>query len=815
MPANKPLVRRIVESKTLECFLIKRLISAVIGFLVGYAYYAMSFSRAFRPEEQEYADMVKWGVLLASTIGCFVSPQCCCIAALCVPTMSAKTGRNFIQAILLAWILAGPITNIMYHATEAIRCISCVTELQENQSELMVDLMKAPIVHGLGLIVDESDSLDDSQYELEDNLEMLQSELLISAFGKAKAKEMMIEEKEAAEKKKESAEEETRKRIKRKAKVARQGRTLAKKPKSKRNKRNAENMRTNRLGRYGKINSRRNNRLHSLLKRNVKRADVYIDEEEYLPNAPEEEFTNETEAIADKGVELAENMKKEGLRVCNEIFDKAYNGCCELADTAWATCMGIILVPIYSHVICQIVYWVGEAKCNKNIRDKKDKKCKAQPDLNNEGVNDNYSFISYQVENVHKQFDMKLLWKKPSLDERAAVMTIQEITQGVKADYKWRMMVMNMCVSIAKKVVAITIILVLKAAAGYNTNYLTDYNFDNFYISSYFAYKDKKRKKARKRHLLPLTKIESKYVLRPTDFKFTAAEKKSILFKIITLIIQGLFTTILFVFDEIVFFIMDLIARHGKSDYHVTGRHRLEANIDGNGTVSDLLRVVFSGFLDNDHSMELTGSNEECMPHPHKLEREIVTWSITGYSFLICLILVEGYLLRIRRVICGIFYPRREKRRIIHLYNNLLRQRKQHIFSVRKAVLKLALTKRLNQKYSFLEAIRIRYPKIGKILFMLGYGKLRCLICETPETSKHTLWRCSNVKCRMLYCNICWIEVDEMCWACNSYRGVEKALPNTIEDNQATEEIEKDQQEIVTENQNLLLSDEEDSETSL
>lgn len=71
-----------------------------------------------------------------------------------------------------------------------------------------------------------------------------------------------------------------------------------------------------------------------------------------------------------------------------------------------------------------------------------------------------------------------------------------------------------------------------------------------------------------------------------------------------------------------------------------------------------------------------------------------MTWM--GFAALIGMLLVEGYVLRTRRLICAFFFPKREKRRIIRLYNEMLRQRKNKVQSVRKAILKLALTKSLN-----------------------------------------------------------------------------------------------------------------------
>lgn len=78
---------------------------------------------------------------------------------------------------------------------------------------------------------------------------------------------------------------------------------------------------------------------------------------------------------------------------------------------------------------------------------------------------------------------------------------------------------------------------------------------------------------------------------------------------------------------------------------------------------------------------------------------------------------------------------------------------------------------RLQQKYGLLESLRVRFPKLGKLMVLFGFGKHRCLICETAESKKQKLWRCSNKRCRMMYCNICWLEIEVSCRKLNRKSG--------------------------------------------
>ena len=59
------------------------------------------------------------------------------------------------------------------------------------------------------------------------------------------------------------------------------------------------------------------------------------------------------------------------------------------------------------------------------------------------------------------------------------------------------------------------------------------------------------------------------------------------------------------------------------------------------------------------------------------------------------IILCDAYALRLRHMIAGFMYRRREKKRIIFLYSDLMRRRKNHLAHVRLTVQKLSRKYRL------------------------------------------------------------------------------------------------------------------------
>ena len=62
----------------------------------------------------------------------------------------------------------------------------------------------------------------------------------------------------------------------------------------------------------------------------------------------------------------------------------------------------------------------------------------------------------------------------------------------------------------------------------------------------------------------------------------------------------------------------------------------------------------------------------------------------------------------------------------------------------------------LQQRYSFLQALRQRDSCVGRVLTKFNIGSLKCLLCEDTAND---LKQCDNEECRMFYCRLCWVEI--------------------------------------------------------
>lgn len=74
-----------------------------------------------------------------------------CICLLTVPGFFSGAGRSVLKAMVLGYIIAGPIFNLTYNAKEVMRCYACTGELTYNLTKTKYDLMMAPFYQvGIG-----------------------------------------------------------------------------------------------------------------------------------------------------------------------------------------------------------------------------------------------------------------------------------------------------------------------------------------------------------------------------------------------------------------------------------------------------------------------------------------------------------------------------------------------------------------------------------------------------------------------------------------------------------------------------------------
>jgi hypothetical protein len=71
------------------------------------------------------------------------------MSLLAMTTFCGRTGRRVLRAIILAYVLAGPIQNIANNGREIVRIFACSMTLNYNLTKTRLDLMFRPFAEGI------------------------------------------------------------------------------------------------------------------------------------------------------------------------------------------------------------------------------------------------------------------------------------------------------------------------------------------------------------------------------------------------------------------------------------------------------------------------------------------------------------------------------------------------------------------------------------------------------------------------------------------------------------------------------------------
>lgn len=157
-------------------------------------------------------------------------------------------------------------------------------------------------------------------------------------------------------------------------------------------------------------------------------------------------------------------------------------------------------------------------------------------------------------------------------------------------------------------------------------------------------------------------------------------------------------------------------------------------------------------------------SNEECLPNAHVLPRSFYYWLLLLYLIIAVLLFQSHLAMRLRRVTCAYFYYKREKHRILYLYNRILRQRFEALQNLVRNVEDNMGYYHVSKGMNPLLRLRFAFPRAFGWLRHCSCAKLSCLICCDPENSTFIL--CHS--CRVPYCHTCADEMNNICIICEA-----------------------------------------------
>ncbi|KAM8827081.1 E3 ubiquitin-protein ligase DCST1 isoform 3-T5 [Synchiropus picturatus] len=348
---------------------------------------------------------------------------------------------------------------------------------------------------------------------------------------------------------------------------------------------------------------------------------------------------------------------------CDRVVDDGVQRCTKWFEAKWSECMAkfpfpineIFCVSMKSHFLCDIMR-VMTPWCREQI-----------PVEGNFGRL--FDQLNVSMGQLSQEFKAKLVLteekEQPLLE---GDLLDQKFLNAIKAPFSGIRERMETVMRVVEMMKNFTFIFILIRAVLYLRSYLNDLHFDNMYITSYFRHVDARRKLENKRCLLPLSKSEEKKFIHPCRLCVHRAEYKELLSGILHFLSLGVLAVMLLSLDSAVFHALDIISRHSFVQFNLTSRHLVDVRVNGDSMIAHLIRTTVSAFNSSSH-VHIQTDNRHCVIPPASLSPGVYLTTVTCVLLMALLSILQVYTSRLRRVIASFFFPEREKKRVLFLYN--------------------------------------------------------------------------------------------------------------------------------------------------
>lgn len=92
-----------------------------------------------------------------------------CITSLTLISLCGKSGRSLLRAIIIAFLISGPLNNILINAREVVKVFTCSSILTYNLTKTRIDLMSLPFMNAMKDLKDDIPKIS-NEFEKIDNI---------------------------------------------------------------------------------------------------------------------------------------------------------------------------------------------------------------------------------------------------------------------------------------------------------------------------------------------------------------------------------------------------------------------------------------------------------------------------------------------------------------------------------------------------------------------------------------------------------------------------------------------------------------------
>lgn len=458
-----------------------------------------------------------------------------------------------------------------------------------------------------------------------------------------------------------------------------------------------------------------------------------------------------------KKIEMrCQNQFNKAAEKCRNMFKSAYDKCYDTVTfiAAWLLCW-----PMKLTFICNIADALGGSS-----------RCDPRKDMDI-GFGEGYEYLKESRKTLVENFKgVKLQYSIKKIKELDDIRDASQTARAVLHDVQKKKSILDTLLILLKRILAFVFLKVIVSAQKYHDTYLRDIEFDNFYLTRYFRKVDARRHSRDQKTLLPLKKIERKKIVDPYNMKPLKREREELVSQFCRLLLEMITATTFVLLDRLFYEALDLVRRHAKIDYTQIGHHDMLLKVKGTGMMASLIRSIVKGF-NVKKRIKFVRSNEMCLPRPTLLSNYYIFKIYGTYLLVWLMIWLQAYTQRLRHVICAYFYRKREKKRILFLYNETIKRRIGFFRYMKKKVKKMAREQKLAENLNLCAVLRIRYPDRCSCLHYFAMARRKCVICSEPEPRKkkdipNDFEDCITPTCYFVHCAECWNDMGKQCLVC-------------------------------------------------
>ncbi|KAH3702797.1 hypothetical protein DPMN_077823 [Dreissena polymorpha] len=342
----------------------------------------------------------------------------------------------------------------------------------------------------------------------------------------------------------------------------------------------------------------------------------------------------------------------------------------------------------------------------------------------------------------------------------------KEINEAIESKAKTLLSVFG----IGKKVLSLSLLVLFVQSFLYLRNYLAKDSFDNIYITAQFRKLDNENKAQGRESVLPLKKKEKHKYVNTQSKKLNPSELAYCKLGLVQVLLHFIMCLLIVIFDLGLYYILDLVRIHGQVDMEVKGHGEFRIQVNGEGIFANFYRL----FIDNlnlDKRYQSSVNVSDCLPDPSPPNYNMYLVFLIMYAVATAIVFLQGYGMRLRRIISAYFYPEQELARLDYLHKKISHQRVSRLKLLRNLIVSAHKESREKDSLRLSPWLCFKIFILNKI--MSKEEKLQCLSCKQSESSvSHVnIRRCSSeiegATCEGVYCDECWGYLAGSCALCD------------------------------------------------